>query len=190
MHTSNSKQNEMPPPPLFQMAAFFEDFFPASGSRKRAPVLRQTPLADLRRHLQKLKAMVKAAHAQNTAAAPRRNGAIPVSRAIHRASLRKRGACGADKSNGHALHEAKKVEFSVEAPAAASVKLAADFTGWEKHPVEMVHSAGGTWFTVVPLASGNYSYRFIVDGEWRDDPRSSQRVPNPFGTENAVVQVR
>lgn len=188
MNTSNPKQNEMTPPTLFQMAACFEDFFPGGDSGQPAPALRQAPFADLGRHFQNLKAMVKSVHPQNNAA-PRRDGPIPVSRAIRRATSGKSGTSGAGKSNGHALRELKKVEFTLEAPAAASVKLAADFTNWEKHPVEMMHSPDGFWFTVVPLTRGKYFYRFIVDGEWRDDPRATRRAPNPFGTENAVVQV-
>jgi 1,4-alpha-glucan branching enzyme len=77
----------------------------------------------------------------------------------------------------------------MEAPSAKSVKLAADFTDWEKFPLDMMKSKNGIWFSVIPLAPGQYSYRFIVDGQWYDDPRSTQRVPNPFGSENAVIAV-
>jgi hypothetical protein len=28
-----------------------------------------------------------------------------------------------------------------------------------------------------------------VDGEWRDDPNCTERVPNPFGSENCVLHV-
>jgi hypothetical protein len=94
------------------------------------------------------------------------------------------------KSAGHSLVQIKKAEFHLEAPFAESVKLAADFTDWEKFPLDMIKSESGVWFTVVPLPPGNYSYRFIVDGRWCDDPRPNQRVPNPFGTLNAVVEVR
>jgi hypothetical protein len=81
----------------------------------------------------------------------------------------------------------KKVEFIFKSPLASSVRLAGDFTDWEKRPVEMMHSEG-VWFTVVPLMPGRYHYRYIVDGRWCDDP-ISPRVANPFGTENAVVHV-
>jgi hypothetical protein len=188
MNTSNPNQDETPPP-LFQMAAFFEDFFPASGARKPAPALRPAPFADLRRHFQNLKAKVKSAPGPNNAAAPRRDEPIHANRAIRPATSGKRGANGADELHAHSVRELKKVEFLLEAPSAASVKLVADFTGWDEHPVELMHSPDGFWFIVVPLTPGSYSYRFIVDGEWRDDPRATRRVPNPFGTENAVVQV-
>lgn len=41
----------------------------------------------------------------------------------------------------------------------------------------------------VGLSPGTYRYRFLVDGEWRDDPECTLRVPNPFGTEDAVQAV-
>jgi len=83
----------------------------------------------------------------------------------------------------------RNTEFRMEAPAAKTVKLAGDFTGWERSPLDMVQSYDGTWFTIVPLLPGTYSYRFIVDGQWLDDPSCHCHEPNPFGTANAVVSV-
>jgi hypothetical protein len=82
-----------------------------------------------------------------------------------------------------------KAEFHLQAPTACSVKLAADFTDWEKHPLDLIKSEDGVWFTLVPLSPGQYAYRFIVDGQWRDDPHPARRAPNPFGSVNAVVVV-
>jgi 1,4-alpha-glucan branching enzyme len=88
------------------------------------------------------------------------------------------------------LIELKPTEFHLEAPFAESVKLAADFTEWEKFPLDMMKSEDGVWYTTVPLPPGHYSYRFIVDGEWCDDPRSMLRLhSNPFGRANAVMEV-
>ena len=83
----------------------------------------------------------------------------------------------------------KNTEFHLEAPAAGSVKLAADFTDWEKSPLDLIRSEDGVWFAIVPLLPGSYAYRFIVDGQWCDDPQPWQRIANPFGTTNAVVSV-
>jgi hypothetical protein len=33
------------------------------------------------------------------------------------------------------------------------------------------------------------NYRFIVDGQWCDDPECSVRAPNPYGGQNMVRQV-
>jgi len=87
------------------------------------------------------------------------------------------------------LEGLRNTEFRMEAPAAKTVKLAGDFTEWEKSALDMVQSYDGTWFTIVPLLPGTYTYRFIVDGQWLDDPQSAKHVPNPFGSEDAVVSV-
>lgn len=91
-------------------------------------------------------------------------------------------------SKSHAA-EGRKITFRLEAQSAHSVKLAADFTDWEKSPLKMTKHAKGVWQTAVPLTAGHYSYRFIVDGQWHDDPLCSQRETNPFGTTNAVIDV-
>jgi Glycogen recognition site of AMP-activated protein kinase len=85
--------------------------------------------------------------------------------------------------------EGKKTAFRLEAPSAHSVKLAADFTDWEKAPLKLTRHAKGVWQAVVPLAPGHYSYRFIVDGQWHDDPLCPRHEQNPFGTTNAVIDV-
>ena len=79
--------------------------------------------------------------------------------------------------------------FSFSAPGAQSVLLAGDFTHWQKQPLPLHKQSNGVWKTTVTLAPGTYHYKFLVDGEWRDDPDCTLRVRNPFGTEDAVLQV-
>ncbi len=79
--------------------------------------------------------------------------------------------------------------FAFCAPAARSVQLVGDFTHWQKKPVNLRKNDRGVWTTVIDLAPGTYHYRFLVDGEWRDDPECTLRVTNPFGSHNAVRQV-
>jgi hypothetical protein len=81
------------------------------------------------------------------------------------------------------------VVFRFEAAAADRVRLAADFTGWDKQPIDLRRREDGVWQTAVELPSGQYSYRFLVDGQWRDDPRCLDYEPNPFGTFNALITV-
>ena len=35
----------------------------------------------------------------------------------------------------------------------------------------------------------NVAARFKVDGEWRDNPEASRKIPNPYGTQNCVLTV-
>jgi 1,4-alpha-glucan branching enzyme len=74
--------------------------------------------------------------------------------------------------------------FSFRAPDASSVQLVGDFTHWQESPINLQKDADGVWRKTVPLPSGTHHYRFLVDGQWRDDPECTLRAPNPFGGEN------
>jgi 1,4-alpha-glucan branching enzyme len=82
-----------------------------------------------------------------------------------------------------------KLPFNFHAPSAISVMLVGDFTHWQEKPIPMKRGIQGLWQTEVELAPGVYHYRFLVDGEWRDDPECELRVTNPFGSHNAVRKV-
>lgn len=83
----------------------------------------------------------------------------------------------------------RRQTFSFKAPAAMSVQLAGDFTHWSEHAISMRQGGDGVWRTTVDLQPGTHHYRFLVDGQWQDDPECTVRVPNPFGTQNSVRQV-
>jgi 1,4-alpha-glucan branching enzyme len=83
----------------------------------------------------------------------------------------------------------RKQVFSFKAPTAMSVMLVGDFTHWQQKPVSLKKEKDGIWRTTLTLEPGTYHYRFLVDGEWRDDPECTLRMPNPYGGENAVRQV-
>jgi 1,4-alpha-glucan branching enzyme len=79
--------------------------------------------------------------------------------------------------------------FALCAPDASSVKLAGDFTHWDQQPVNLQKGPDGVWRTVLELTPGEHYYRFLVDGQWHDDPECTLRVPNPFGSENMIREV-
>lgn len=83
----------------------------------------------------------------------------------------------------------KKVPLKVKADGAKEVVLTGDFTQWAKDKVRLTPTAGGEWITVLDLAPGEYQYRLIVDGEWRDHAEASKKVGNAFGTQNCVLVV-
>ena len=83
----------------------------------------------------------------------------------------------------------QKVTFSILAPQAQSVKVLGDFSNWEQHPVELRKLKNGEWKATLPLAEGKHEYRYLVDGQWRDDPHCTARVPNAFGGQNCVCVV-
>jgi 1,4-alpha-glucan branching enzyme len=80
-------------------------------------------------------------------------------------------------------------EFSFTAPTASTVQLVGDFTHWQERPIPLRRGTGGVWRAKLHLPPGAHHYRFLVDGLWQDDPECAIRVPNPFGTQDAVREV-
>ena len=81
----------------------------------------------------------------------------------------------------------KRITFKIHAPEARCVLLAGDFNSWdpEMHPLKK--SSKGLWKKMVSLSPGRYEYRFVVDGQWQNDPDSTTCTPNPFGGNNNVL---
>ena len=80
-------------------------------------------------------------------------------------------------------------EFFYSAPEANSVQLVGDFTHWQSKPINLVKQAHGVWKASVSLPAGTYHYRFLVDGQWCDDPQCTLRMPNAFGSKDMVREV-
>lgn len=83
-----------------------------------------------------------------------------------------------------------KVEIVFEAADAGEVFIAGDFNHWNPRGTPLRQEANGTWRTLLLLTPGPHEYRFVVDGQWRSDPRAVRSVANPFGSRNSVMQVR
>jgi 1,4-alpha-glucan branching enzyme len=83
----------------------------------------------------------------------------------------------------------QNVPFAVTVPGANEVIVTGDFTEWSTEGVRLASDGDDRWRTTLALAPGEYEYRLIVDGEWRDDPDAPVRRPNPFGTRNCVLVV-
>ena len=83
----------------------------------------------------------------------------------------------------------KKQTFSFSAPGAMSVQLVGDFTHWNQNPINMKKGAKGVWRASVALEPGAHHYKFLVDGQWRDDPECTLQVENPFGGKDAIRHV-
>jgi 1,4-alpha-glucan branching enzyme len=82
-----------------------------------------------------------------------------------------------------------KVRFELTAPGAGQVFLAGTFNQWESSATPMTRTREGKWVKELALGPGAYEYLFLVDGKWLLDPGASERVPNPFGGSNGLLQV-
>jgi 1,4-alpha-glucan branching enzyme len=74
------------------------------------------------------------------------------------------------------------------APAAKQVYLAGDFNAWDPASTRML-KRNGVFRKRVDLAPGQHEYKFVVDGEWKTDPKAAAQVANDVGTLNSVVCV-
>ena len=67
--------------------------------------------------------------------------------------------------------------------------IAGSFNAWHPSVTPMIRLNDGKWAKELALPPGRYEYRFVVDGEWVDDPAATELIPNVFGTANAVLVV-
>lgn len=79
------------------------------------------------------------------------------------------------------------VTFSLSASDAGSVYLAGDFNSWSASDEPLTDDGKGNWSVTVALDAGTYEYKFVVDGDWREDPGNANKKADPFGGSNSVL---
>jgi 1,4-alpha-glucan branching enzyme len=95
-----------------------------------------------------------------------------------------------ERSDMHPQNASQEVAFSIHVSPAQEVQLVGDFTDWEKSPIKLRPAPDGSWRTKVILPAGRHLYRYLVDGQWHDDPAQLERVPNAFGTTDHVINIK
>ena len=91
----------------------------------------------------------------------------------------------ASKSQAAAKHPSRKTADKSKAPktrTAEPSKKRVDFKIHARAPQVSVEDMG-------LIARRNHEYRFIIDGEWLEDPSADTKQPNAFGSYNSVVSV-
>jgi len=90
--------------------------------------------------------------------------------------------------------EAREVVVRFRDAAASDVRIAGDFNGWvpDKGVRSLIESEGQTriWTKILRLSPGTYQYRYVVDGEWRQDPDNPEGASGSVGDSNSVLVVR
>ncbi|MCM8795140.1 MAG: glycogen-binding domain-containing protein [Candidatus Omnitrophica bacterium] len=81
-------------------------------------------------------------------------------------------------------------QFKLYAPGAKQVTLAGSFNNWDIRKLRAKKDSRGNWTVKVNLRPGTYEYKFFVDGSWITDPKCTRMVPNPFGSQNSVIEIR
>lgn len=83
----------------------------------------------------------------------------------------------------------RRTTFSLEAMGAKEVVLMGDFNNWNPQTHPMKNDGNGIWNKTVMLPPGTCEYKFLIDGDWKEDPQNYQTCPNDFGTQNNVLNV-
>jgi 1,4-alpha-glucan branching enzyme len=83
----------------------------------------------------------------------------------------------------------KRVRFQFTDIAARKVFLAGSFNAWDPSVRPLKKNAEGLWRTTVALEHGVYQYRFIVDGEWKEDPSFQNKLIDGSVAFNSVIVV-
>lgn len=83
----------------------------------------------------------------------------------------------------------EKVIFSVAAPAANEAYLVGDFNGWSMNEGSRMNRDNGGFKKELPLAPGRYRYRFVIDGNWIEDPNNPVQELNPYGQLDSLIEI-
>ena len=83
----------------------------------------------------------------------------------------------------------KTHRFTLHCPGEHGVCIAGSFNHWSPDATPLQNVGDGSWAVEVPLPPGRYEYRFVIDGEWVDDPNAVEVTPSPFGGVNAVLVI-
>jgi len=72
---------------------------------------------------------------------------------------------------------------------AEKVILAGSFNKWDEEAFQMKKGKNG-WEITLLLRPDVYQYKFIVDGEWMEDPGNPDKTRNEFGGHNSLIEVQ
>ena len=85
---------------------------------------------------------------------------------------------------------ATPTQFKLYAPKAKKVSLAGDFNKWSTKEHAAKKDTKGNWSTKIALKPGKYEYKFIVDGNWLNDPSNNMVITNTYGTQNSIIEIK
>jgi len=89
----------------------------------------------------------------------------------------------------HASAAKRSVAVKFNHSQAKKVTIAGSFNGWHPESTPLRCIQPGEWMTELILEAGVYEYRFLVDGQWADDPVAQRSISNNFGSRNFLMEI-
>jgi len=83
----------------------------------------------------------------------------------------------------------KNLGFEFYAPQATAVTVAGTFNDWDSNGLQLKSTKDGHWSGRVSVEPGRYEYRFLIDGNWENDQKGVELVPNEYGSLNCTQVV-
>ncbi len=87
------------------------------------------------------------------------------------------------------LPKLNTVTLTVKAPEAKEVYLAGEFNNWKLDENSRMEQSNGCWSKRLNLNKGSYRYRFVIDGNWIEDPANPLNQLNPYGSRDSLLEV-
>jgi chromosome partitioning protein len=87
------------------------------------------------------------------------------------------------------LPKMTEVVLKVAAPDAKEVFIAGEFNNWKLDESSRMEKTNGCWTKRLNLDSGKYRYRFVIDGNWSEDPANPATQLNSYGTLDSLLEV-
>ena len=83
----------------------------------------------------------------------------------------------------------REIVFNLRIPEAKEVFVVGDFNNWTPDENSRMVMDKDAWRKKMALEPGRYHYRFVVDGQWVDDPDNPKKESNPFGDTNSLLEI-
>jgi 1,4-alpha-glucan branching enzyme len=83
----------------------------------------------------------------------------------------------------------ERVSFKWHFPNAKEVFIAGSFNDWQPSATPLKSCGADWWLLDLELKPGRYEYRFVVDGQWMDDPTAAGHTTNSTGGRNSLLIV-
>jgi len=81
------------------------------------------------------------------------------------------------------------VTLKIDLPSAGQVFVAGQFNDWSPTKTELAKGEDGVWRVTLKLKPGKYEYKFVVDGQYMEDPANPDKVADPYGGSNSLLTV-
>jgi len=88
------------------------------------------------------------------------------------------------------LPKLNEITLSVKAPEAKEVYLAGEFNNWKLDEYSRMQQNNGCWTKRLNLNQGKYRYRFVIDGNWVEDPANPLTQINTYGTLDSLLEIK